>query len=239
MSEVRSVAQRGDLFGQRVREHVAGQPMRRLDVLVAGCAHDEPLVLEHIETRATGADEDHPAIRRVLEERADLVTWSLGDLRSVPLPPRGFDIIQLSFLLERVRHAELVLDRLLQSLRPGGLVLLRVRDRRSAYGLLDRLTPGWLRRLLWRGLVRPGVPGPLPAVYEPLASSDGLHAFCLSRGLMITDDERNLSGPARSRRIGAAAVALVSKLTSGYFPASHDEITMVIRKPQHHFARRL
>ncbi|GAA2211286.1 hypothetical protein GCM10009850_067450 [Nonomuraea monospora] len=208
-------------------------------MLVAGCAHDEPLVLEHVETRAMGADEDHPAIRRVLEERADLATWSLGDLRSVPLPPRGFDIIQLSFLLERVRHAELVFDRLLQSLRPGGLVLLRVRDRRSAYGLLDRLTPGWLRRLLWRGLVRPGIPGPLPAVYEPLASSDGLHAFCLSRGLMITDDERNLSGPARSRRIGAAAVALVSKLTSGYFPASHDEITMVIRKPQHHFARRL
>ncbi|MFB4270306.1 class I SAM-dependent methyltransferase [Nonomuraea sp. GTA35] len=239
MSEVRSVAQRGDLFGQRVREHVAGQPMRRLDVLVAGCAHDEPLVLEHIETRATGADEDHPAIRRVLAERADLVAWQLGDLRSVPLPPRGFDIIQLSFLLERVRHAELVFDRLLQSLRPGGLVLLRMRDRRSAYGLLDRLTPGPLRRLLWRGLVRPGTPGPLPAVYEPLASSDGLHAFCLSRGLMITDDERNLSGPARSRRIGAAAVVLASKLTSGRFPASHDEITMVIRKPQHHFARLL
>ncbi|MEV4803538.1 methyltransferase domain-containing protein [Nonomuraea sp. NPDC049421] len=237
MSEVRSVAQRGDLFGQRLREHCAGQPIRRLDVLVAGCAHDEPLVLDHIETRAMGADEDLPAVRRVVEERADLVSYSLGDLRSVPLPPRGFDVIQLSFLLERVRHAELVFDRLLQSLRPGGLVLLRVRDRRSAYGLLDRITPGWLRRVLWRAVVRPGTPGPLPAVYEPLASSDGLHAFCLSRGLMITDDERTTSGPARARRPGAAAVALVSKLTSGRFPASHDEITMVIRKPQHHFAR--
>ncbi|MEV0614937.1 class I SAM-dependent methyltransferase [Nonomuraea sp. NPDC050404] len=239
MSEVRSVVQRGDLFGHRVREHCAGQPIRRLDVLLAGCAHDGPLVLEHIETRATGADEDHPAIRRALEQRADLVTWQLGDLRSVPLPPRGFDIIQLSFLLERVSHAELVFDRLLQSLRPGGLVLLRMRDRRSAYGLLDRITPSWLRRLLWRGLVRSGVPGPLPAVYEPLASSDGLHAFCLSRGLMITDDERNTSGPARARGIGAVAVGLMSKLTSGRFPASHDEITMVIRKPQHHFARLL
>ncbi|MFC7592622.1 hypothetical protein ACFQYP_59555 [Nonomuraea antimicrobica] len=74
-------------------------------------------------------------------------------------------------------------------------------------------------------------------MYEPLASSDGLHEFCLSRGLMITDDERNTSGPARGRAIGAAAVAVASKLTSGRFPASHDEITMVIRKPQHHFAR--
>lgn len=208
-------------------------------MLVAGCAHDEPLGLEHIEIRATGADEDHPAIRRVLAERPDLATWSLGDLRSVPLPPRAFDVIQLSFLLERVKHAELIFDRLLQSLRPGGLVLLRMRDRRSAYGLLDRITPSWLRRLLWRVLVAPGTPGPLPTVYEPLASSDGLHAFCLSRGLMITDDERNLSGPARERAIGSAAIAMMSKLTHGRYPASHDEITMVIRKPQHHFARLL
>ncbi|SEG99097.1 Methyltransferase domain-containing protein [Nonomuraea solani] len=239
MSEVRSVAQRGDLFGQRVREHCAGQPIRRLDVLVAGCAHDEPLTLDHVEIRATGADEDHPAVRRVVEERADLVAWSLGDLRSAPLPPRSYDVVQLSFLLERVRHAELVFDRLLHSLRPGGLVLLRMRDRRSAYGLLDRITPSWLRRLLWRPLVTPGTPGPLPTVYEPLASSDGMHAFCLSRGLMITDDERATSGPARSRRIGAAAVAVMSTLTRGRYPASHDEITMVIRKPQHHFARLL
>ncbi|MBF8188849.1 class I SAM-dependent methyltransferase [Nonomuraea sp. K274] len=237
MSEVRSVARRGDLFSERVRDHCAGRPVRRLDVLVAGCAHDQPLALEWIETRATGADEDHPAIRRVLEERADLVAWSLGDLRSVPLPPRSYDLIQLSFLLERVRHAELVLDRLLRSLRPGGLVLLRMRDRRSAYGLLDRLTPSWLRRPLWRFLVTPGTPGPLPTVYEPLTSSDALHAFCLSRGLMVTDEERNTSGPARSGRIGTAAVAAISWLTNGRYPATHDEITMVIRKPQHHFAR--
>ncbi|MEU6727393.1 class I SAM-dependent methyltransferase [Nonomuraea wenchangensis] len=237
MSEVRSVAQRGDLFDQRVREHWTGQLGRRLDVLVAGCAHDEPLAPERVETRCTGVDEDHPAIRKVLEERADLVAWSLGDLRGVPLSPRSYDLIQLSFLLERVRHAELVLDRLLQALRPGGLVLLRMRDRGSAYGLLDRLTPGWLRRALWRAVTRPGTPGPLPAVYEPLTSADGMHAFCLSRGLMITDEERRTSGPARSGRLGRAAIAAVSRLTSGRYPAGHDEITMVIRKPQHHFAR--
>ncbi|WP_327588745.1 class I SAM-dependent methyltransferase [Nonomuraea sp. NBC_00507] len=237
MSEVRTVAQRGDLFEQRLREHWTSQLCRRLDVLVAGCAHDEPLRLERVETRATGVDEDHPAIRAMLDERPDLVTWSLGDLRGVPLPPRSYDVIQLSFLLERVRHAELVFDRLLRALRPGGLVLLRMRDRRSAYGLLDRITPSWLRRLLWRPLVTPGTPGPLPKVYEPLVSSDGMYAFCLSRGLMITDDERNVSGPARESRFVGAAVRAVSKLTSGRYPASHDEITMVIRKPQHHFAR--
>ncbi|MGN9840722.1 class I SAM-dependent methyltransferase [Nonomuraea sp. H19] len=237
MSEVRSIAQRGDLFGQRVREHWAGQYGRRLDVLVAGCAHDHPLELERIEIKATGVDEDQPAIRMALEERDDLVAWSLGDLRSVPLPPRAFDLIQLSFLLERVRHPELVFDRLLHSLRPGGLVLLRMRDRKSAYGLLDRITPAWLRRLMWRPLVPSGIPGPLPAVYEPLTSSDGMHTFCLSRGLMILDEERNTSGPARASRIGRAAVKAAANATRDRYPASHDEITMVIRKPQHHFAR--
>jgi SAM-dependent methyltransferase len=237
MSEVRSVAERGDLFGQRVREHWSGHFRRRLDVLVAGCVHDEPLAPERVETRATGIDEDHPVIRAVLEERADLIAWSLGDLRSVPLTPRTYDVIHLSFLLERVRHAELVFDRLLQSLRPGGLVLLRMRDRRSAYGLLDRFTPSWIRRLLWRSLVIPGTPGPLPRVYEPLASSDGMHAFCLSRGLMITDEERNTSGPAHTSGMARAAMQAVARLSSGRYPASHDEITMVIRKPQHHFAR--
>lgn len=236
MSDVEAVARGGDLFSRRIREQWAGQLGRRLDVLVAGCAHDEPLTLERIETRRCGVDEDLPAIRRVVEERADLVTWSLGDLRAAPLPPRSYDVIQLSFLLERIQHPELVFDRLLQALRPGGLVLLRIRDRESAYGLLDRLTPSWVRRMLWRHLVAEGTPGPLPKRYGPLASADGMHAFCLTRGLMITDEVRTTSGPAMGR-VGSAAVAAVSRLTNGRYPASHDEITMVIRKPQYHFAR--
>ncbi|MEV0351892.1 methyltransferase domain-containing protein [Nonomuraea sp. NPDC050680] len=236
MSEVRSVAPRGDLFGQRIREQWAGRLGRRLDVLVAGCAHDEPLVLDRIDTRATGVDEDLPPIRRVVGERADLAMWSLGDLRCVPLPPRSVDVIQLSFLLERIQHAELVFDRLLQALRPGGLILLRMRDRKSAYGLLDRITPWWLRRLIWRHLVSAGTPGPLPAVYGPVTSRDGIHTFCLTRGLMITDDHTATSGPAMGR-VGRLAVRMTAKLTRDRFPATHDEIAMVIKKPQNHFAR--
>lgn len=236
MSEVRSVAHRGDLFDERVREQWAGQLGRRLDVLVAGCAHDEPLALDRIETRMTGVDEDLPVIRGVVEERADLERCILGDLRSLPVPPRSVDVVQVSFLLERIRHAELVLDRLLLALRPGGLVLLRMRDRGSAYGLCERLTPSWLRRLLWRRLVPEGRPGPLPAVYEPLTSHDGIHAFCLSRGLLITDDRTVTGGPALCR-VGRTAVRLADRLTGGRYPSTHDEIVMVIRKPQNHFAR--
>jgi hypothetical protein len=38
-------------------------------------------------------------------------------------------------------------------------------------------------------------------------------------------------------RVGSAAVGLAAKLSRGRYPATHDEITMVIRKPQYHFAR--
>ncbi|NUW35386.1 methyltransferase domain-containing protein [Nonomuraea sp. SMC257] len=227
-SDLRPVAAPRDLFVQRLREQWAEQLGRRLDVLVAGCLHDEPRTLGRIETLLTGVDEDLPAVRAATAARADLSRCLLGDLRSAPIRPRSFDVVQVSFLLERIHHAELVLDRLLQALRPGGLVLLRMRDRCSAYGLCERLAPRWLRRHLT------GVD--LPAVYEPLTSRDGIHAFCLSRGLMITDDETAASAPAPTP-LGRTAVTLADRLTRGRCPATHDEITMVIRKPHNHFAR--
>jgi len=235
MSEVRSIALSGELFGQRIREQRTEQYGRRLEMLLAGCAHEAP-ELDDVEIRHTAVDENLAPIRTRLESRDDLAAWTLGDLRAVPLPPRSFDVIHIAFLLERINYAELVLDRMLSSLRPGGIILVRMRDRDSAYGLLVRLTPRWLRRLLWRHLVAPGAVGPLPAVYEPVTSRDGLHAFCLLRGLMITDDRRATSGTARGR-VGSAAVALVDWLTRGRFSGGHDEVTLVIRKPQHHFAR--
>ncbi|MBN6051216.1 methyltransferase domain-containing protein [Nonomuraea sp. RK-328] len=227
-SDLRPVAAPRDLFAQRLRELWAEQLGRRLDVLVAGCLHDEPRALDRIEARLTGVDEDLPAIRSATEERADLFRCLLGDLRSAPIRPRSFDVIEVSFLLERIRHTELVLDRLLQALRPGGLVLLRMRDRHSAYGLCERLAPRWLRHHL--------TGDDLPAVYEPLTSRDGIHAFCLSRGLMITDDETTASAPAPSP-LGRAALTLAARLTRHRFPLTHDEVTMVIRKPHNHFAR--
>lgn len=240
MADVRSVAHRGDLFEQRIREQGSEELGRRIDLLVAGCAHDPPPYLDRSGAKVTGVDEDLPAVRALMPGRTDLHAWTLGDLRSVPIPPRSFDVVQVTFVIERIQHAELVLDRMLNGLRPGGLLLLRMRDRSTAYGLCDRLTPSWLRRLLWRRLVpaevREQIAGPLPAVYEPVASREGMHAFCLMRGLMITDDVTTVSGPARGR-IGSAVVRVVDKLSRGRFTSSYDEVTMVIRKPHNHFAR--
>lgn len=240
MSEVRSVAPRDDLISQRIREQWSGQLGRRLDVLIAGCGWPGPLDLEPAETRVVGVDEDLSALRTSTSARKDLDSWALGDLRAVPVSSRSFDVIYVSFLLERIEHSELVLDRLLTGLRPGGLLLVRMRDRTSAYGVCEQLMPAAIRRLLWHRFAPAGAVGPLPAVYEPVVSREGLHSFCLTRGLMVTEELFATSGPALSGPLGKlarAACLMVETVSRGRRPASHDEMTMAIRKPQSHFAR--
>ncbi len=163
----------------------------------------------------------------------------LGDLRTIPLPGRSFDIVYCGFLLERISHAPLVLDRFVAALRPGGLLLLRVRDRDCAAAALDRLLPGAARKAIWARL-HPGEPGPFPAVYDPLVSAHGIQAYALAHGLVITRREMARTAPGRPGRLSAAVSAahvLIARLTRGRLPHEHDELLYVIRKPEDRFAR--
>ncbi|MFC4058446.1 class I SAM-dependent methyltransferase [Planomonospora corallina] len=238
MRGMRSVATRGDLIERRIQEQWTERRGRRLDVLIAGCGWPDPLHLE-MESRVVGIDEDHPAARASVESRGDLTSWALGDLRAVPVPPRSFDVVYAPFLLERLEHPELVLDRLVAGLRLNGLLLLRVRDRDSAYGTCARLTPWPLRRLLWHRIAGEDAPEPLPKVYGPAISRAGIHAYCLTRGLVVTDEFLGTSGPAADRPLVRAACTVIEAVSRGRIPASHDEITMIIRKPEDYFTRLL
>jgi SAM-dependent methyltransferase len=167
----------------------------------------------------------------------------LGDLRSVSLPPRSFDVVYCAFLLEHIQNAALVLDRFVAALRPGGLLLLRIRDRDCAAAVLDRKAPELLRRVVWARL-HPGEPGPFPAVYEPLVSARGLHAYASAHGLVVTRREAErtvpVTGPAAPTRLSAAVQAartLVAGLTRDQCTDAHDELLYVIRKPEDQFAR--
>jgi hypothetical protein len=241
MSEVRlSSVDQDDVFSQRIREQWTDQLGRRLDILIAGCGRGGVLDVGRYDPRISGVDEDLPPLRAHAAAREDLEAAHLGDLRLVPIPSRSFDVIYVSFLLERIRHSELVLDRLVAGLRPGGLMLLKMRDGKSAYGFCDRVTPEWLRRMLWKPLAPAGSVGPLPAVYESIASREGIQAYCLMRGLMIAEDYSAVSGPARRGPHGefvAMICRAVAALSRSALNGTEDEITMVIRRPQSHFAR--
>ena len=233
-------------FAEPVRDYVLQRLGQPVTVLQAGClaplgelALDE-LARGGFTVAVTAVDTDQPLAVRVLEGNRDAYEDVItGDLRTVPIPQRAYDVVYCAELLERVRHAELVLDRLTSALKPGGLLLLRAGDRYTAAAALLRMLPGPLRRAVWSRF-RPGVPGPFPTVFEKLVSQDGIASYALMRGLVIAARTTELTRPAQpaglssSVRITCAAIAWLS---GGRLADSHDELLYVIRKPLDRFAR--
>ncbi|HXA59431.1 MAG TPA: class I SAM-dependent methyltransferase [Streptosporangiaceae bacterium] len=228
----------GDLFSERVRQYSYEKPLRQLVILLAGCGgtygFDPDTFSSHVERHVTGIDVDTPVLRARTEDRGDLDSWHLGDLRTVPLPPRTFHVVCVPFLIERIPHAELTLDRFIAALKPGGLLLVRFRDRDTAFGFVERLIPGPLRRHL--------LGESAPSVYEPIASYKGIHLYCVMRGLMVAEEYVSRDTVAHHgpwSGLLTAAARLVAACTGGRLPADHSEVTFVIRKPENRFARLL
>jgi SAM-dependent methyltransferase len=233
-------------FAEPMRDYVLQSLSRPVSVLQAGClAPVQELGLGELtedgyEILVTAVDSDQPLARRVLRDaEGDYDKVITGDLRTVPIPQRAYDVVYCALLLERVHHVELVLDRLTSALKPGGLLMVRTGDRYSAAGLLDRLMPGPARRAVWSRF-RPGTPGPFRPVYEKTVSDEGIASYALMRGLVIAARGSDRSRPddppglSSSVRITCAAI---SRITRGRFDDGHDELLYVIRKPQDRFAR--
>lgn len=231
------------LFARYSGGYVRGRTGQPVAVLAAGCttAGDPAAGVPasgDIEVSVTMIDEDQPIVRAAAGW-AGMQGAILGDLRTVPLAPRAFDIVVCAGLLERISNTELVLDRLVSALRPGGLLLLRLSDRDSAAGFLYRTLPAAARRAVWRHR-HPGEPGPHPAVYERLASARGVQSYALMRGLVIAE-HLALGGLAGGPPAGPpgflAAQRLVAGLSRGRLTAAHEELLYVLRKPENRFAR--
>jgi SAM-dependent methyltransferase len=228
--------QDGDLFSERVRQHATGRRLHPVHILEAGCGWGTGLELGDLERRVTGVDMDTPRLRAHTRTRTDLDSWHLGDLRTAPMPPRAFDIVHAPYLIERVPCAELVLDRFVAALKPGGLLLMKLRDRDTAYGYLDRMLPSWTRGTGQDEANLGMTGGPPPAIYDKVASSRGMHWYCVMRGLVISEEYAGAEPLPRSALRDVAARAL-ARLTRGRLTAQHDVVTLVIRKPENRLAR--
>ena len=232
------------MFTRYTRDYVTGHDGHQITILQAGCTTaDGDLGVGVL--REAGADiavslidDDQPVTRAALGADESLAGCVLGDLRTVPLPPRSHDIVLCTLLLQRIDHAELVLDRLVAAIRPGGLLLLRFSDRDSSGGFLDRVLPLAARTALWRKR-RPGRPGPYPAVYERLSSVRGVQAYALMRELVIAERQAlgGLAGALAEPRGFLAAQKLAAGLSRGRLTAAHEELLYVLRKPEDRFAR--
>jgi SAM-dependent methyltransferase len=234
---------RDDLFGRHIRSYAAEHSGQQIAILQAGCTTAEDLGVNALS--AAGArlsismiDEDNEVTRAAIAQHRHLAGAILADLRSVPLPPRAYDIVQCSELLSRVEHAELVLDRLLAAVKPGGLLLLRIRDRDSAAGFLDRVLPGPILQAIWHKR-QPGEPGPHFPVYERLASARGVQAYVMLHGLVVAERGAlgGLAGALPGPHGYLVAQKLVAWLSRGRLTAAHEDLLYVIRKPEDRFAR--
>jgi SAM-dependent methyltransferase len=233
-------------FAEPLREYVVHCPGQPVTVLQAGCIAPlrelgiGQLTEGGFQISVTAVDADQPLARSVLQGTGtaydDVI---IGDLRTVPIPQRKYDVVYCALLIERVQHVELVLDRLVSALKLGGLLLLRTGDRYSAAALLDRLLPQPIRKFAWSRLY-PGIPGPFPAIYEKAVCDQGIASYTLARGLVIATRGTQLTLPKRPAGLSSSmriTCAAISRLTRGRFTNSHDELLYVIRKPQDRFAR--
>jgi SAM-dependent methyltransferase len=232
------------MFARYTHDYVTGRDGQQVVILQAGCTTaDGDLGVGVL--RAAGADivvslvdDDQPVTRAALSMDESLAGCVQADLRTVPLPPRSYDIVLCALLLQRIKHAELVLDRLVAAIRPGGLLLLHFGDRDTAAGFLDRALPAVARRAIWRRR-RPGQRGPYPAVYERLSSARGVQGYALLRGLVIAERQAlgGLAGVLAAPPGFLAAQKLIAWLSRGRLTAAHEELLYVLRKPEDRFAR--
>ncbi len=221
----------GGLFPARVREYARERPLQRLAILDAGCGLTDEIDLDPVDYTVTGVDDDLPGLRAHTQARADLDAWQLGDLRTVPMPPRVYDVVRASHLIERIPHAELVLDRFVAALKPGGLMILRFRDRGTAFGYFDRRLPHWLRPVLWHSEPPP------PAAYDRVASLEGMRWYSMMRGLVIAEEYTTRDTMVGSGRLMGGLYGVLSFLSRNRLTSAYSEVTLVIRKPENRFAR--
>lgn len=148
-------------------------------------------------------------------------------------------------MLEHIRDAESALVNMLDGLKPGGLLLLRLPDRNSVYGWTARCMPFRVHIAYYRYFVRyagAGKPGhpPYPTYYAPLISRGGIRDFCNERGCSILDERGHtyyVRGTGSRVRITRAYAKALWALSFGALAWRHNNLTYVIRKSESAEAR--
>lgn len=225
-----------DMFERHLR---ANAGPRRVRILEAGCGRRWELSLDGLDIELVGVDLNADSLRLRRETHADLDHAIVGDLRTVDLPPESYDAVFCSFLLEHVDGAEKVLDRLFTSLKPNGLLLLRIPDRDGVYGWVARHTPHqlhvWYKRHIRKSRLA-GTPGhgPFPVVYDTIISWRALATYCSANGHTILEALSSNGHmdffPPKIRPFVDAALKTIAALSFARLSADHANLALVIQK---------
>ena len=219
-----------------VRGHAwSATPIR---ILEAGCGRKWELDLTGLDHIITGIDLDSKALAHRRDVVKDLQEAIVDDIRTAALPPSSFDVVYSAFVLEHVQGADKVLANFFRWLRPGGLLILRIPDRDSAYGFVTRMTPHWVHIAFKRyaeGLKEAGKPGfgPYPTYYEKCMSRGSIVDQCQRSGLRVRD-MFGTRGQVVRKGLGSTffGIQKLSQIASiGRLSGDHMNLTVIIEKP--------
>lgn len=182
--------QMSKLLESHIKQLSNGAP---LQILEAGCGQSWPIGTKETNYHITGVDIDKNALEIRKTQKKDLDKIIIGDLRFIDLQPNKYDVIFNSFVLEHIENAKKVLDNFSKWLKPGGLLILRIPERNSAYGFFTRIIPFKFRVAFKKyimGQRNAGKPGfaPYPVVYEKIISRQEIHKYCEKNNLIIKDE---------------------------------------------------
>lgn len=219
-----------------VKTHLGDrQPIRILD---AGCGRMWSWDLQGMEYHLTGVDEDAEALRLRVEQKGDLDDFVVADLTTMAIEPESYDLVHSAYVLEHVHGAEEALSRMLAALRRGGLLVLKIPDGSSMYGLLARRTPhsmhvAYKRHVRKKPLAGTPGHGPYPVVYDKVVSRPGILNWGRANGLellMVAGDNGHLEffGPvAPAVDLGLRGIAAC---TFGRITAKYSNLVLAFRK---------
>jgi SAM-dependent methyltransferase len=222
-----------------------GKPVVR--ILEAGCGRRWVVDLGGAARRITGVDLDARALAHRRDVVGDLDEAVLGDLATVSFPRESFDVVYSAYVLEHVTGAGAVLERFVEWLAPGGLLVLKIPERGSVVGWLTRVLPFPVHVAFYRYLAedrdagKPGHP-PYPVVHEPIISLAGVREFSRRHGLIVRHEAglefgyhyRHLALSRFQRaKIGAVQglIRIVGGLSLGSLAADYSGLLFVLEKP--------
>lgn len=161
----------------------------------------------------------------------------VGDIQDCELERSSYDVAVCWQVLEHLERPEAALANLSSALKPGGLLVLGVPNRRSLKARLVRLSPRRLHSFVWHRLY-PSAPadrGPFPVVHHPGMAQEGLRRFARERDMAIVHEalyESELQQRLRSRlHIGNRAWERLSLLLRGTpVDVLDSDVILVLRK---------
>jgi SAM-dependent methyltransferase len=211
----------------------------RLKFLEAGCGQRWELgeYLDSLSYKLTGIDLSEEALCHRKHHQKDLDEAIVGDLSTFDFPHEEYDLIYCSYVLEHAKNAEKVLDNLIETLKPGGVLVLRIPDLDTAYTFLAKITPFWFHvfyRRFFEGDINAGMPGydPFPTVFEPIVSRQGILEYCQQKDLIIYSQKSfGFKRFPRSYPWGHIALKIAGFLSFGRLDSSRIDLLFIVAKP--------